>query len=89
MVPEREGEAGSREQETQKGDETRLNLDLQLPDGSDVLALLDEYDRTFQDQLKATPKSTYHPMVSRDEGGNYPATFRVKVNTLGLQVAKF
>ena len=36
----------------EKGDETRLNWDLQLPEGSDLLALLDSYDRTFQEQLK-------------------------------------
>ena len=73
----------------EKGDETRLNLDFQLPEGSDVLALLDRYDRTFQEQLKGTARSTYHPMVARDEGGNYPPKFRVKVNTAGLQAAKF
>ena len=73
----------------EKGDETRLNLDFQLPEGSDILALLDGYDRSFEEQLRGTTRSAYHPMVSRDEGGNYPPKFRVKVNTTGLQAAKF
>ena len=51
----------------ERGDETRLNLDVQLSEGSDLLAVLEGYDRFFEDQLKGTPRSTYHPMVSRDE----------------------
>ena len=73
----------------ERGDETRLNLDLQLTEGSELLALLDSYDRYFEGKLKETPRSTYHPLVSRDEAGNYPPKFRLKVNTTGLQAAKF
>ena len=65
----------------ERGDETRLNLDLQLTEGSELLEILDGYDRYFEGKLKATPKSTYHPLVSRDDGGSYPPKFRVKVNT--------
>ena len=36
----------------ERGDETRLNLDVQLPEGSDLLAVLEGYDRYFEDQLK-------------------------------------
>ena len=73
----------------ERGDETRLNLDLQLAEGSELLAILDEYDRYFEEKLKATPKSSYHSLVARDDGGSYPPKFRVKVNTSGLQAAKF
>ena len=73
----------------ERGDETRLNLDLQLTEGSELLALLDGYDRSFEEKLKGTPKSAYHPMVTRDDGGSYPPKFRLKVNTSGLQAAKF
>ena len=72
----------------ERGDETRLNLDLQIPQGSDLLGILDGYDRYFEEKLKGT-KSSYHPIVSRDEGGSYPPKFRLKVNTTGLQAAKF
>ena len=51
----------------ERGDETRLNLDLQLAEGSDLLGVLEGYDRFFEEQLKGTPRSTYHPMVARDE----------------------
>ena len=47
----------------ERGDETRLNLDLQLTEGSELLEILDGYDRYFEGKLKATPKSTYHPLV--------------------------
>ena len=51
----------------ERGDETRLNLDLQIPQGSELLGILDGYDRYFEEKLKGT-KSSYHPMVSREEG---------------------
>ena len=73
----------------ERGDETRLNLDVQLTEGSDLLAVLEGYDRFFEDQLKGTPRSTYHPMVSRDEQNQYPPKFRIKVNTTGSAAAKF
>ena len=73
----------------ERGDETRLNLDLQLDEGSDLLGVLEGYDRFFEDQLKGTPRSTYHPMVTRDENNTYPPKFRIKVNTTGTAAAKF
>ena len=73
----------------ERGDETRLNLDLQLAEGSDLLGVLEGYDRFFEEQLKGTPRSTYHPMVTRDENNTYPPKFRIKVNTTGTAAAKF
>ena len=73
----------------ERGDETRLNLDCQLPEGSELLGLLEMYDRIFEDQLKGTPRSTYHPMVTRDEENKYPPKFRIKVNTTGSAAGKF
>ena len=72
----------------ERGDETRLNLDLQLAEGSDLLGLLEGYDRFFEEQLKGTPRSQYHPMVTRDENNQYPPKFRIKVNTTGTAAAK-
>ena len=73
----------------ERGDETRLNLDLQLAEGSDLLGVLEGYDRFFEEQLKGVPRSAYHPMVTRDENNTYPPKFRIKVNTTGTAAAKF
>ncbi len=62
----------------EKGDETRLDLDLQLPEGSQLLDLLDGYDQYFREKLKGTTKSAYHPMVSRDREGTTHQNFKYK-----------
>ena len=45
------------------GDETRLNLDLQIPQG-ELLDILDGYDRYFEEKLKGT-KSSYHSHATK------------------------
>ena len=67
----------------EKGDETRINLDVVI-DG-ELLQVMDALDEQFEQMLaQHSPKSLYHPMVTKSEHG---ARLRLKVNTEGPKKA--
>ena len=68
------------------GQETRLNLDLQISDA--LRPVLEAYDAFFAKELKKlAPKANYHALIQEPEG-DYPARLRLKVNTQGPMAAR-
>ena len=68
------------------GQETRVNLDLQITD--DLFNILSLYDAFFEKELKKImPKAQYHKLVQRDEG--FPARIRLKCNAVGNTACRF
>ena len=67
------------------GQETRVNLDLQITD--DLFNVLSLFDYHFEKELKKlAPKANYHKLIQEPEG-DYPARIRLKVNATGPMAA--
>ena len=68
------------------GQETRVNLDLQITD--DLFNILSLYDAFFEKELKKlAPKASDHRLIQEPEG-DYPARIRLKVNATGPMAAR-
>ena len=68
------------------GQETRVNLDLQITD--DLFNVLSLFDHHFEKELKKlAPKANYHKLIQEPEG-DYPARIRLKVNATGPMAAR-